>query len=232
MPSHPNDHRLCLGVIDACLLGLFFLMVIGVLLQSGPIDPETHHLRFISDGFQRNRWCAYACVPLMFTALLVFGILAYRIQEQLPPDQGFTLWFATAVSGSFLSFAGFLGLVLREDGPVHYACAILFCASFFVMHIGLFKMTENHDLHVRNKMKETCTVTAFAVACIFLVGCIVLLVAYFATNEGALYTASAACEYGVFVLFIILSWQSLKWIRLTLEVKEGGLKNRYVAMFE
>jgi hypothetical protein len=173
--KQPDNHQLpfsatdkyewvCRG-IQTCLTLVLALLVAGMLLPPGPIDPETGRFRFISDGFESHPWVAQLCLVLV--AGMVWLYLTFVWQQhadlmrchalqvvptgkspsQSLPDTelGTVPWTLAQQSGEMQFTTG--TLVLGVGSVVAFALVVFFpqgnglhyvgCSLFILCYLGM-----------------------------------------------------------------------------------------------
>lgn len=119
-------------------LATFVLILVGGSLDPGWVEPRTHRVRFISDGFRDYRALPWIAVGLIVPIVALLWHFSYMATLHSHPHERMP-WMdhrAVFVVG-LASVVGFLLLSSHPSGPVHLAGAATFVFFYTVLHYCL-----------------------------------------------------------------------------------------------
>lgn len=193
------------ATVFGCTVAILVLIVVGGSLPPGFVDPATHRIRFVSDGFKDYRFLPFACLGLLAAMVVCFSLFAWRAYRSTRVEDRRTAHGGVIVaSAGLVSLAGFALVAFFTEGWVHITGAGVFIFSYVLMQF--FMDMVLWGVHKGTWLERTMeygilSITLFA-ALLFV---LLLAVGSLLGGDPALHSGSAISEYVVFVAFISLN---------------------------
>lgn len=186
-------------VVMVCTAIVFILILIGGALPPGFVDPATHRVRFVSDGFKDYRFLPFTCLPFLCAMVLSFSLFARQAGKDTDSFGGMSVPLV-----GIISLAGFTLVAVFPQGTTHIMGAGCFIFSYALMQLALDMVLWNvHKASLWSRMMEYGILSITILAAVLF--CVLLGFSAIMGGDPTLNSWSAVFEYVVFVSFIALN---------------------------
>jgi hypothetical protein len=188
-------------------VAIFVTIIINAVLPPGFVDPNTHAVRFVSDGFSDYPACSWAC--LVFLVILVVCFTFFAIEATIhskPQDVHTSAPYFTGFAGT-MSIVGFSLVVAYPVGTsteLHISGAVMFITFYTVMQIWLdVIMWSVHEVNFWSRMLEYGILAVNVVS--FMLFALLMVISSILGGDHGMTSGSAIAEYVVFASFVGLN---------------------------